>query len=145
MRHLQHKLPPTTEIRKLMQKLRTRTSEPMSIATYTLQTTSNDANKQNGSKITAIATEQSLQLSRFDDQSHLDKQTYQNQDQSHKYHHPTMTLPLPLKTTTAQVVETSVTNHSLSKDYLHPDDHVKQITDAPGLKPFLALLLSFFT
>ena len=25
--------------------------------------------------------------------------------------------------TTAQVVETPVTNNSLSKDYLHPDDH----------------------
>ena len=30
--------------------------------------------------------------------------------------------------TTAQVVETSVTNNSLSKDYPHLDDHVKQIT-----------------
>ena len=29
--------------------------------------------------------------------------------------------------TTAQIVETSVTNNSLSKDYLHPDDHAKQI------------------
>ena len=38
--------------------------------------------------------------------------------------------------TTAQVVDTSVTNNSLSKDYLHPDDHAKQITDTPGFKPF---------
>ena len=30
--------------------------------------------------------------------------------------------------TTAQLVKTSVTNNSLSKDYLHPDDHAKQIT-----------------
>ena len=29
--------------------------------------------------------------------------------------------------TTAQVVETSVTNSSLSKDCPHPDDHAKQI------------------
>ena len=29
--------------------------------------------------------------------------------------------------TTAQVVETSVTNNSLSEDYPHPDDHAKQI------------------
>ena len=29
---------------------------------------------------------------------------------------------------TTQVVETSVTNNSLSKDYLHPDDCAKQIT-----------------
>ena len=29
--------------------------------------------------------------------------------------------------TTAQVVETSVTNNSLSKDYPHPDDHTRQI------------------
>ena len=47
-----------------------------------------------------------------------------------------MTLHLTLKMTTAQVVETSVTNNSLSKDYLHLDDHAKQITDTPGFKPF---------
>ena len=29
--------------------------------------------------------------------------------------------------TTFQVVKTSVTNSSLSKDYPHPDDHAKQI------------------
>ena len=28
--------------------------------------------------------------------------------------------------TTAQVIETSVTNNSLSKDYSHPDDHSRQ-------------------
>ena len=55
------------------------------------------------------------------------KLTYQNQDQRYKYHHPMTTLHLTLKMTTAQVVEASVTNNSLSKDYLHPDDHVKQI------------------
>ena len=27
-------------------------------------------------------------------------------------------------------------NNSLSKDYLHSNDHAKQITDTPGLKPF---------
>ena len=37
------------------------------------------------------------------------------------------TLHLTLKMTTVQVVETSVTNNSLSKDYPHPDDHAKQI------------------
>ena len=37
-------------------------------------------------------------------------------------------LHLTLKMTTAQVVETSVTNNSLSKDYLHPDDHTRQTT-----------------
>ena len=31
-----------------------------------------------------------------------------------------------LKMTTAQVVETSVTNNSLSEDYSHPDDHTRQ-------------------
>ena len=46
------------------------------------------------------------------------------------------TLHLTLKMTTAQVVETSVTNNSLSKDYLHPNDHDKPITDTPGLNPF---------
>ena len=34
-----------------------------------------------------------------------------------------LTLSLTLKVTTAQVVKTSVTNNSLSKDYLHPDEH----------------------
>ena len=43
---------------------------------------------------------------------------------------------LTLKMTTTQVVKTSVTNNSLSKDYPHPDDHAKQITDTPGFKPF---------
>ena len=55
------------------------------------------------------------------------KLTYQNQDQRHKYHHLTTTLHLTLKMTTTQVVEMSVTNNSLSKDYHHPDDHGKQI------------------
>ena len=59
-----------------------------------------------------------------------------NHDQRHNYHHLTMTLHLTLKMTTAQVVETSVTNNSLSKDYPHPDDHTKQITDTPEFKPF---------
>ena len=39
------------------------------------------------------------------------------------------TLHLTLKMTTAQVVEMSVTNNSLSKDYLHPDDQDKPITE----------------
>ena len=34
-----------------------------------------------------------------------------------------------------QVVETSVTNNSLSKGYPHPEDHDKPITDTPGFKP----------
>ena len=38
-----------------------------------------------------------------------------------------MTLHLTLKMTTTLVVETSVTNNSLSKDYPHLDDHAKQI------------------
>ena len=39
-----------------------------------------------------------------------------------------MTPHLTLKMTTAQVVEMSVTNNSLSKVYPHLDDHAKQIT-----------------
>ena len=56
------------------------------------------------------------------------KLTNQNQDHRHKYHHLKTTLHLTLKLTTAQVLETSVTNNSLSKDYLHTDDHDKPIT-----------------
>ena len=55
----------------------------------------------------------------------MKKLTNPNQDQSLKYHHLTMTLHLTLRMT--QVVEMSVTNNSLSKDYPHPDDHSKQI------------------
>ena len=43
--------------------------------------------------------------------------------------------------TTAQVVETSVTNNSLSEDYFHPDGHAKQITDTPGFKPFTNIFI----
>ena len=56
----------------------------------------------------------------------MTKLTYQNQDQRHKYHHLMTTLHLTLKMTTAQVVERSVTNNSLSEDYPHLDDHAKQ-------------------
>ena len=47
-------------------------------------------------------------------------------DQRHKYHYLTMILHLTLKMTTTQLVRTSVTNNSLTKDYPHP--HTKQIT-----------------
>ena len=54
------------------------------------------------------------------------KLTNPNQDQRQKCHHLTMTLHLTLKMTTAQVVKISVTNNSLSKDYLHPDHYTRQ-------------------
>ena len=60
------------------------------------------------------------------------KLTNPNQDQRHKYHHLMTTLHLTLKMTTAQVVETSVTNNSLSKDYPHLDNRAKQITAFNG-------------
>ena len=43
------------------------------------------------------------------------KLTHQSQDQRHKYHHLTTTLHLTLKMTTAQVVETSVTNTTFTR------------------------------
>ena len=43
---------------------------------------------------------------------------------------------LILKMTTARVVEMSVTNDSLSEDYPHLDNHTRQTTDTPRLKPF---------
>ena len=47
---------------------------------------------------------------------------------------------MTLKMTTAQVVETSVTvTNSSFQNYTHPDDHTKQTTDTPGLKPFTIL------
>ena len=41
--------------------------------------------------------------------------------------------------TTAQVVEMSVTNNSLSVGYSHPHDRTRQITDTPGFKLFTIL------
>ena len=38
--------------------------------------------------------------------------------------------------TTTQVVDTSATCNSLSKNYSHPDDHTRQTTDTLGFKPF---------
>jgi len=38
--------------------------------------------------------------------------------------------------TSAQVVETSVTNNSSFQNYSHPDDHNRRTTDTPGFKPF---------
>ena len=44
----------------------------------------------------------------------------------------TKTLHMIRKMATAQVVEASVTNNSLSSpDYPHPDDHIRQTTDDP--------------
>ena len=44
--------------------------------------------------------------------------------------------------TTAQVVETSVTiTNSSFQNYTHPDDHTRQTTDTPGLKPFTMLVV----
>ena len=42
---------------------------------------------------------------------------------------------LTLKMTSAQVVETSVTNSSSSQNYTHLDDHTIRTTDTPGFKP----------
>jgi len=41
--------------------------------------------------------------------------------------------------TSAQVVETLVTNNSSFQNYTHPDDHTIQTTDTPGFKPFTVL------
>ena len=43
---------------------------------------------------------------------------------------------LTRKMTTTQVVKTSFTNNSLSEDYSHLDNHIRQTTDTPGFKPF---------
>ena len=44
-------------------------------------------------------------------------------------------LHMTLKMTSAQVVETSVTNNSSFQNYTHPDDHTIGTTDTPGFKP----------
>ena len=93
----------------------------------------NNRRIENNSKTT---TDQSLQLSRLTTNHMTTKLTNPNEDQRHKYHHLMTTLHLTLKMTTAQVMETTVTKRSLSNEYLHRDDHAKQITDTSGFKPF---------
>ena len=44
--------------------------------------------------------------------------------------------------TSAQVVETSVTNNSSFQNYPHPDNHTTQTTDTPGFKPFTKNIVS---
>ena len=56
-------------------------------------------------------------------------------------HRLTNTIHLTLKMTSAQVVETSVTNNSSFQNYTHPDDHTIQTTDTPGFKPFTMLCI----
>ena len=42
--------------------------------------------------------------------------------------------------TSAQVVETSVTNNSSFQNYSHPDDHNIRTTNTPGFKPFTKII-----
>ena len=136
MRHLQHNLPTTTVIRRLIHKLRTMTSVWTDVNSCLHLT--NDScidnlkwNRQtiDASKITAKQqTTNHYNFYVLTTNNITKKLTNPNQAQRHKYHHLTTTLHLTLKRTNAQVVETSATNNSLSKDYLHPDDHTKQIT-----------------
>ena len=45
--------------------------------------------------------------------------------------------------TSAQVVETSVTNNSSFQNYPHLDDHTIQTTDTPGFKSFTMLPVKY--
>ena len=130
-------------VSKTQHKLKTRTSEPMPPSICTLQTRlihdlkrnrqTNNRRTENNSK---TITDQSLQRSRFDDQSHHDT-TDQSKPRPEAHHLKKTPLHFTLKMTNTQVVdETSVTNNSFSKDYPHPDDHAKQTTDSPGFKLF---------
>ena len=47
----------------------------------------------------------------------------------HHQHQLTNTIHLTLKMTSAQVVETSVTNNSSFQNYSHPDDHTIRTTE----------------
>ena len=47
--------------------------------------------------------------------------------------------------TSAQVVETSVTNNSSFQNYTHPDDHTIRTTDTPGFKPFTLLISVYYS
>ena len=57
-----------------------------------------------------------------------------------EHHRLTNTIHLTLKMTSAQVVETLVTNNSSFQNYPHPDDHtIRLTTHTPGFKPFTTL------
>ena len=47
------------------------------------------------------------------------------------------------KVASAQVVETSLTNNSLSQDSSHPDDHFQSRYVSPGLNTLILLLLLY--
>ena len=102
-------------------------------------TSTNNKRIENNRKTT---TDQSLQFSHFDDQSHHDKTAHSKPRPGILYSHLTTTLHLTLKMTTVQIVETSVTNNSLSKDYLHLDDHARQTIDKQETKYITLLLVS---
>ena len=53
-----------------------------------------------------------------------------------KHYRLTSTIHLTLKMTSAQVVETSVTNNSSFQNYTHPDDRTIRTTDTPGFISF---------
>ena len=57
------------------------------------------------------------------------KLTNPNQDQRHKSPPDDSSLDSEDDYRLGAVVETSVTNNSLSKDYPHPDDHAQQINN----------------
>ena len=75
----------------------------------------------------------------FTDQSFSTDQTYNNIDCR------TNTIHLSLKMTSAQVVETSVTNNSSFQNYTHPDDHTIRTTDTPGFTPLTMLLRRIYS
>ena len=106
MRHLQHNLTTTTDIRKLVHKLRTRTSEPMSTATCTIRTTYTWP--QTKPTYTSRGKNRWIAAKQQPDSQHHDKTDKSKPRPLHKYHHLTTTLHLTLKMTTAQVVQTSV-------------------------------------
>ena len=70
-----------------------------------------------------------------------DRSVYTNRT---KYIRLTTTFHLTLMMTSAQVVETSVTNtdNGPSQDYTHPDDQTTLLHVTPGFKPFTVCLLT---
>ena len=74
------------------------------------------------------------------DESFSTDQTYNNIDWQTLFtwlwRLPIIIIIIIIKMTSAQVVETSVTNNSSFQNYTHPDDHTLRTTDTPGFKPF---------
>ena len=151
-----HKLPTTTDIRNLVHKLRTKTSQQLPAPYKRLihdlkrnRQTNNrriENNSNSNRLITTTFTFWRIDVLTFwrpiTSQQNWPIRTKTRDINTIIWRWP---FHLILKMTTSQVVETSVTDNNLYKDYLQPDHHAKQIKHLSLIKILqvvLSLLLS---